>query len=102
MGRRDEPGRDERERAARRADWPIRRSTLREQASDDLSATTTPEERIGMMWPLAVEAWSIAGCKLPEGPIQELPSKLIRPGDHVGEGDEAREELERLEGPGTA
>ncbi len=32
-----------------------------EQFPEDLSATTTPEERIAMMWQLAVNAWTMRG-----------------------------------------
>ena len=51
---------EQRERAAGRAGWPVRRFELG-QESDDLSAVSSAEERIAMMWPLALEAWSLAG-----------------------------------------
>jgi hypothetical protein len=40
-------------RAAGRAKWPGLKTTLVEApGAEDLSATTTPEQRIGMMWEL--------------------------------------------------
>jgi hypothetical protein len=45
-------------RRARRARWPITRHRLGEEPSDDLSAVTTPVERIAMMWTLAQAAWT--------------------------------------------
>jgi hypothetical protein len=48
-----------------RGAWPIRVFRLGEEPDDDLSDRTTPEERIAMMWPLAVDAWTSAGRRLP-------------------------------------
>jgi hypothetical protein len=35
-------------RAAQRSNWPVRRYRLGEEPSDDLSASTTAEERLAM------------------------------------------------------
>jgi hypothetical protein len=51
--------------AAGRASWPVRVFRLGEEPGDDLSATTTAGERLAMMWPLAVDAWTLAGGHLP-------------------------------------
>ena len=67
-------------RARARATWPVRRSSLEQEgANDDLSATTTPEERLAMMWPLALEAWSLTGRPLPSYTRAEMPGRLLRP-----------------------
>ena len=45
--------------------WTVRAVKLGEEAGDDLSGWTTPAQRLEMMWPLAVEAWSLSGRPLP-------------------------------------
>ena len=65
--------------AERRSHWPVRVFSLGNEPSDDLSATTTSEERLAMMWPLAIEAWSLAGRPLPE---YERSSTVFRVLDH--------------------
>lgn len=55
-------------RAKARAEWQVRRYPLAKQPSADLSATSTARERLAMMWPLAVEAWTLA-----KGPQTPLP-----------------------------
>ena len=64
-------------RAAARRTWPVRKFRLGAEPPDDLSAFTTPEERLAMMWPLALEAWELAGRPLPtysrgEAPVRRL------------------------------
>lgn len=49
-----------------------------EEASDDLSATTTVAERMAMMRPLALAAWSVAGLPLPEYTREQMPIRLVR------------------------
>jgi hypothetical protein len=48
------------------------------EPSDDLSATTTVQERLAMMWPLALEAWTLAGRPLPDYTRSETPVKVLR------------------------
>jgi hypothetical protein len=67
-------------RRAQRARWPIVRHRLGEEPIDDLSATTTPAERVAMMWPLALRAWEVAGRPLPNYDRQSLPARLFRAG----------------------
>jgi hypothetical protein len=43
-----------------------------------LSAQTSAAERIAMMWPLALEAWTLAGRTIPDYSRQNLPSRLLR------------------------
>jgi len=73
-------GRSAEQRRAERAHWPIVRLRLGDEPSDDLSAVTTPVERIAMMWPLAESAWKLAGVPLPTYDRRNLPARLFRPG----------------------
>ena len=66
-------------RRAARARWPVRRFRLEDAPGPDLSATTTAEERLAMMWPLAREAWSLAGRAIPDYPRDRMPIRVIRP-----------------------
>jgi hypothetical protein len=71
---------EQRKRAAQRASWPIRRFALGEE-TDDLSAVTTATERIAMMWPLALEAWNLAGLPIPDYTRETMPGRILREGD---------------------
>ena len=78
-----------RHRAAARASWPLRGYPLGSEPSDDLAAVTTPEQRLAMMWELALQAWHLSGRELPTYARHEMPGKLIRPtqsggGDDLG------------------
>jgi hypothetical protein len=73
--------REELERAARaaaRRSWPVRKFRLGEEPEEDLSATTTAKERLEMMWPLAVDAWTLAGRQIPDYPREKTPVRVIR------------------------
>jgi hypothetical protein len=61
------------DRRARRAAWPVRVYRLGEAPGDDLSHETTPAQRLAMMWPLAIEAWVLAGRAVPTYGRHELP-----------------------------
>jgi hypothetical protein len=54
---------------------------LGSEPREDLSSTTTPQERIAMMWPLAVEAWTIAGWPIPEYARVDTPIAVRRRGE---------------------
>ena len=74
-------------RAERRRAWPVRKFRLGEEPGDNLGNLTTPEERLAMMWPLAVEAWSLAGRALPRYSRGEAPVAVLRsPASHAGPG----------------
>ena len=75
-----ESGKSAEQRRAERAAWPITRHRLGEEPSDDLSAVTTPVQRVAMMWGLAVSAWQIAGRPLPTYDRRALPARLFRAG----------------------
>lgn len=67
-------------RASARRDWPVRKLRLGHESGDDLSATTTAEDRLAMMWPLAVEAWSLTGRPMPNYKRQNAPIKRFSRG----------------------
>jgi hypothetical protein len=84
---RDEAERSERRRA--RARWPVVRHRLGEEPSDDLSETTTPAERVAMMWRLAESAWLLAGRPMPTYDRSTIPAAFYRPGTRPPDSDEA-------------
>ena len=76
----------ERERAARaeaRRSWPVRKFRLGEEPADDLSGTTTAKERLEMMWPMTVDAWTLAGRTIPDYPRDKTPVRVIRRGKEI-------------------
>jgi hypothetical protein len=77
------------QRRAARAHWPIVRRALRDESADDLSAITTPTERIAMMWRLAESAWKLAGRTLPAYERRSIPARLFRPGEPRPDDDDA-------------
>jgi hypothetical protein len=83
-------GSERRRRAAARRDWPVSIHRLGQEPSDDLSATTTAEERLAMVWPLTLEAWRLAGRELPSYARAEMPVRVIR--GSVGRGRDREEE----------
>ena len=70
-----------RRRCEARAAWPIRRFDLANEPVDDLRATTTAGERLAMVWPLAVQAWRLAGREIPDYERSEAPGRVIRRGE---------------------
>jgi hypothetical protein len=67
--------------AAARRSWPVRLFRLGEEPSEDLSASTNPEQRLAMMWPLAREAFSLAGRPDPLYERSDSPVALRRLGE---------------------
>ncbi len=65
-------------RALARRSWPVRTFRLGAEPGDDLSAFTTPEERLAMMWPLALEAWELTGRPVPAYAREETPVRCFR------------------------
>lgn len=66
------------DRAAARNNWPVRKHRLGEEPSDDLRDSTTAEERLQMMWQLAVDAWSLTGRPIPDYKRNETPVRKLR------------------------
>ena len=60
-----------------RADWPVRRFKLGEEPAPDLAHSTTPEERVAMMWRLAQDAWAMTGRPLPTYTRAETPMRRL-------------------------
>jgi len=56
----------------------VRVFRLGAEPSDDLSATSSADERLSMMWPLALEAFSLSGRPLPEYRRADAPVALRR------------------------
>jgi hypothetical protein len=56
-----------------RRDWPVRVYRLGEEPGDDLSQTTSAEERLDMVWTLTLEAWSLSGRAHPQYSRAETP-----------------------------
>ena len=67
--------------ATSRSSWPVRVFRLGDEPPDDLSATTTPEERLAMMEPLALEAFDLSDHSLPTYRREESPVSLRRLGE---------------------
>ncbi|MCI0652327.1 MAG: hypothetical protein L0Z55_10635 [Planctomycetes bacterium] len=66
-----------RARAHARASWTVRKFRLGAEPSDDLSASTTAEQRLAMMWELTLEAWALAGLPIPAYPRASAPVRLV-------------------------
>lgn len=67
------PTADERRRA-------VRIFRLGDEPSDDLSDTTTAEERLAMLWELSGRAWALTGRPFASYRREEMPGRVIRPG----------------------
>lgn len=68
------------DRAKARANWPVRRFKLGEEPSEDLSDSTTAEERLAMVWRLTLDAWASAGKPIPQYDRKQAPGRIIRAG----------------------
>lgn len=73
-----------RQRAARRRqraeEWPVRRYALGHEPPLDPLDSTTVDERLALMWPLAIEMWELSGREVPDYRRDEAPGNLRRPG----------------------
>jgi len=77
----DPAARERAERRRRRASqWLIRRFALGAEPIRDPLDRSTLDERIAMMWPLAREAWSVAGLSIPTYDRVNMPGELVRRG----------------------
>jgi hypothetical protein len=65
-------------RAASRRTWPVRLVALGAEPREGLDRSTTPEERLAMVWPLTVEAWALSGQPMPAYPRAATPIRLCR------------------------
>jgi hypothetical protein len=71
---------DAQSRRQARAAWPVVVRRL-DASDDDISDATTPAERIAMMWPLAQEAWHLAGRPIPTYNRAQTPARVFRAGE---------------------
>lgn len=70
------------QRAAARAGWPGLKSSLLEAPTvEALGTTLSPEQRLGLMWSLARDAWAMTGQPLPTYSRAEMPGRVIRKGE---------------------
>lgn len=58
--------------------WPIRIFRLGEEPGDDLSDTTTPGQRLEMVWTLRDRMWELTGQPIPTYSRSEMPIKIIK------------------------
>jgi hypothetical protein len=59
-----------------RGEWPVRRLALGREP-DNLLELTSAAERIAMMWPLALEAWHLAGLPIPDYARKDAPIRRL-------------------------
>lgn len=76
----DEHGKAAAPDAGPRARWKVRRFLLGHEPGDDLSGSTTPDERLAMMWPLALEAWTLTGADVPVYDRRSAPVRKLHRG----------------------
>ena len=57
----------------------VRIFSLGAEPSDDLSATTTVEERLAMVLELSARMWQLTGKQLPQYTRATMPGQVIRP-----------------------
>lgn len=58
---------------------PVLVYRLGEEPGDDLSATTTPEQRLEMVDILSERMWALAGVPRPNIRRADLPGRICRP-----------------------
>jgi hypothetical protein len=52
---------------------------LGKEPGDDLSAQTTPEQRVEMVWLLSTRMWELTGHPVPTYTRATMPVRVIRP-----------------------
>ena len=57
---------------------PVRVYRLGEEPGDDLSAVTTAEERVAMVWDLSARMWEFTGRDRPAYTRATMPLRLTR------------------------
>lgn len=66
---------DEQARRHARRNWPIAVHALGSEPPPD---STTPLERVGMMWELVVQAYAVAGIPIPNYDRAHTPIRVLR------------------------
>jgi hypothetical protein len=68
---------------SRRATWRVRKYLLGQEPGDDLSGSTTAEERLGMVWTLTLQAWALSGAAIPDYARRDAPVRRRLPSASV-------------------
>ncbi len=63
-----------------RKTWPVRRFLLGQEPGEDLSRDTTPQQRLAMMWELALAVWELGGRTIPSYDRAHTPIRVVRRG----------------------
>lgn len=58
-----------------RKHYPVRKTSLADQDADDITHTTTPAERVAMVWQLTCQAWMFKNGEFVE---PRLPRHVVR------------------------
>jgi hypothetical protein len=58
---------------------PVRVYRLGEEPGDDLSTSTTPDQRLAMVWELTMRAWALMGQPVPTYERHQMPGFVRRP-----------------------
>jgi hypothetical protein len=56
----------------------VRKTTLSDQGTDNDLRDATPEECLGMMWQLAVDAWAMKGVDVAKQDFQRHVERVVR------------------------
>jgi hypothetical protein len=70
-------------RRAARAAWPVRVAKLGDQVADE--PVGSPEDCLGAMWELVIQAWTLAGKPIPEYDRANMPIRKFRRGEEPAE-----------------
>lgn len=65
-------------RSASHGAWTARVYRLGEEPTEDLSAVTTAEQRLNLVWELTARMWGLTGRPLPTYARGEMPIVVIR------------------------
>jgi len=65
-------------RLRERGSWPVKKYRLGDEPADDLTESTTPEERLAMMWELSEQAWLLAARDVPGYDRKTTPGRVLR------------------------
>lgn len=65
-------------RSASHGAWTARVYRLGDEPTEDLSAITTAEQRLKMVWELTARMWTLTGRPLPSCARSEIPVVVVR------------------------
>jgi hypothetical protein len=67
-----------RDQSGAREHWPVRVHRLGEEPGDDLSASTTAEQRLDTVDLLSKRMWELSGPPLPSYTRATMPGRVLR------------------------